>query len=144
MDRNMKRDIILDNYQNPYHRLRHDDEMEYMKVNSRNVSCIDNIDLYIKVKDDRIEDISFDGEACVISTSSTNIMSNLLRNKSVDDAIKIIENYKCMIDEKSYDKNILGEAIVYDDIYKQPARKPCVTIFARGIEKVLNIKKNNV
>ena len=27
---------------------------------------------------------------------------------------------------------------VYDDIYKQPARKTCSTIFLRGMEKIVN------
>ena len=72
MDRDMKREIILDHYQNPNNRVRHDNDDNYKKINSRNVSCIDNIDLYVKMNGDKIEDISFDGEACVISTSSTN------------------------------------------------------------------------
>ena len=100
MDNNLKRSIILDNYQNPINRIRHDNDNNYTKLNTRNVSCIDNLDLYIKIKGDKIEDISFDGEACVISISSTSIMGNLLRGKSIDDAIKLIENYNNMIEEK--------------------------------------------
>ena len=78
------------------------------------------MDLYIKIKDNKIEDISFDGEACVISTSSTNIMADLIKGKSVDEAIEIIRNYDNMIDEAEYDKDMVGDAIVYDDISKQP------------------------
>ena len=48
MDNNLKRSIILDNYKNNTNRKRHDNESEYIKLNSRNASCIDNIDLYIK------------------------------------------------------------------------------------------------
>ena len=72
-----------------------------------------------------------------ISTSSTNILINLIKGKSIEDAIKIIDNYKRMIDEKEYDKDILGEAIVYDDIYKQPARIKCATLSYDGIYKEL-------
>jgi hypothetical protein len=57
----MKRSIILDHYQNPYHRERHDEDSDYIKLNSRNVSCIDNIDLYVKMNGDKIEEICFDG-----------------------------------------------------------------------------------
>ena len=42
-----------------------------------------------------------------------------------------------MIDEKEYNKDILGEAIVYDDIYKQPARIKCATLSYDGIYKEL-------
>ena len=140
MDRELKRSIILDNYQNPYHRLRHDED-DYLKLNSRNVSCIDNIDVYLKIKDGVIEDISFEGEACVISISSTSIMASTLVGKTIDEALKIIENYDDMIEEKEYDKDILGEAVVYDDIAKQPSRKKCATLTWNGVyKKLLSLK----
>ncbi|MBQ6494439.1 MAG: SUF system NifU family Fe-S cluster assembly protein [Bacilli bacterium] len=137
MDKDLKRSIILDNYQDKSNRIRHDNDNNYIKTNTRINTCIDNIDLYIKINNNIIEDISFEGEACVISTSSTNILINLIRGKSIEDAIKIIDNYKKMIDEKEYDKDILGEAIVYDDIYKQPARIKCATLSYDGIYKEL-------
>ena len=49
-----------------------------------------------------------------------------------------------MIEESEYDRELLGEACVYDDIYKQPSRKTCVTLFARGMEKIINDKKDDV
>ena len=141
MDRELKRSIILDNYQNPYHRLRHDED-DYLKLNSRNVSCIDNIDVYLKIKDGVIEDISFEGEACVISISSTSIMASTLVGKTIDEALKIIENYDDMIEEKEYDKDILGEAVVYDDIAKQPSRKKCAMLTWNGVyKKLLSLKE---
>ena len=143
MDRELKRSIILDNYQNPYHRLRHDED-DYLKLNSRNVSCIDNIDVYLKIKDGVIEDISFEGEACVISISSTSIMASTLVGKTIDEALKIIENYDDMIEEKEYDKDILGEAVVYDDIAKQPSRKKCAMLTWNGVyKKLLSLKEGN-
>ncbi len=137
MDSNLKRSIILDNYQNPVNRRKEDNNPNYEKLNTRNVSCIDNIDLYIKIKDNVIEDISFDGEACAISISSTSIMTNILKGKKVEEAIKIIEEYEKMIDEKKYDKDLIKEAIVYEDISKQPARIKCATLTWNGLYKKL-------
>ena len=140
MDSNLKRSIILDNYQNPINKQRKEDNKEYHKINSRNISCIDNLDLYIKIKDGIIEDITFDGEACVISTSSTSIMTNLLKGKTITDAKKIIENFDNMIEEKEFNKELLKEACVYDDIYKQPSRKKCATLswneLYKNLEKI--------
>ncbi len=142
MDRDLKRSIILDNYQNPYHRLRHDGNKDYVKINSRNVSCIDNIDVYIKMNGDLIEDISFEGEACVISISTTSIMASTLVGKTIDEAIKIIQTYDDMIEEKSCDLSILGDAVVYDDIAKQPSRKKCATLTWHGVyQKLLALKE---
>jgi NifU-like protein involved in Fe-S cluster formation len=42
-----------------------------------------------------------------------------------------------MINEQPYDANVLGEAIVYDEIYKQPNRKKCALLPLVGIKKML-------
>ena len=142
MDENMKRSIILDNSQNSINRKRVEDSC-YIKHNSRNVSCIDNIDLYIKVEDNVIKDIKFEGEACVISISSTSIMCSLLKDKTIDEAIEIVKNYNNMIEEKEYDESVLKEAIVFDDIYKQPSRKKCATLSWDGLLEELEKLKNS-
>lgn len=137
MDKETKRSIILDNYQDKSNRIRHDNDDSYCKINTRSNTCIDNLDLYIKFNNNIVEDISFEGEACVISTSSTNILVNLIKGKTVEEAIDIINNYRLMIDEKKYDSSIIEEAIVYDDISKQPARIKCATLSYDGIYKEL-------
>jgi nitrogen fixation protein NifU and related proteins len=142
MDKDLKREIILDNYQNPYNKGLNDTE-GYIKINSQNESCIDNIILMIKIEDNLIKDIRFDGEACAISTSSTSIMIKLLINKTIEEALNIIENYENMINEKEYNKDILEEALVYDEIYKQPNRIKCATLPYRGIKKVLIDQRKN-
>ena len=43
MDKDFKRSIILDNYQNPNNK--HVGGSDYVKINTRNVSCIDNLDI---------------------------------------------------------------------------------------------------
>ena len=143
MDADIKRSIILDNYQDAKNR-GIPSEDGYIKINSNNESCIDNIDIYVKLRDDIIEDIKFEGEACVIAISSTSILSDLLIGKKISEVNEILKNYYNMIEENDYDSDLLGEACVYDDIYKQPSRKTCATLFARGMEKVVSNKKNNV
>jgi len=140
----MKRSIILDNYQDAKNRGVPNNMDGYMKINSNNDSCIDNIDIYVKINNNIIEDIRFEGEACVIAISSTSILSDMLIGKNISEVENILKNYYNMIEEHEYDRELLGEACVYDDIYKQPSRKTCVTLFARGMEKIVSDKKNNV
>ena len=137
MDQNLKRSIILDNYQNPYNK-NVDDVDGYIKINTNNESCIDNLDIYVKLVDNIIEDVKFDGEACVICISSTSIMIQKLIGKTIEEANVIINNYLNMIEEKEYDEELLGELNVYNDLYKNPSRKKCATLSTFGIEKVIN------
>lgn len=135
MDRDTRRAIILDNYQNPNKKCKSGED--YIKINTRNVSCIDNLDIFLKVDEGIISDITFEGEACVISISSTNILINLLIGKTVDDGIEIIDNYLKMINEEDYDKDLLKELVVFDETSKQPSRIKCATLSANGIKKFL-------
>ena len=136
MDSNLKREIILDNYQDPMNRGLIEDDT-YIKVNTNSESCIDNLDYMMKIEDNKIIDIRFDGEACAISTSASSIMIRSLIGKSVNDAKKILENYKNMISEKEYDEELLGELIVYNEISKQPNRINCALLPSVAIDKML-------
>ena len=135
MDKDIKRSIILDNYQNPNNK--RVNGTDYIKINTRNVSCIDNLDIYLKIENDIIKDVSFEGEACVISISSTNILTNLLIGKTKEEGIYLIDNYLKMINEEEYDKEVLKELLVFDDTSKQPSRIKCATLSANGIKKFL-------
>lgn len=136
MDTEIKREIILDNYQNPFNK-DGNDELGYEKVNSNNSSCIDNIDLYVNIIDGIVKDIHFNGEACAISTASTSIMLKNIIGKSVKEAIEYVDNFNNMVEEKEYNESMLNEGIAFDEIYKQQNRKNCVILPYIGIKKIL-------
>jgi nitrogen fixation NifU-like protein len=70
-------------------------------------------------------------------------MIETLIGKTTKEAENILTNFLNMIDEKPYDKEILEEAIVYDDIHKNPNRKKCALLSWWGVEKVLNQLKKS-
>lgn len=136
MEQNLKRSIILEHYQNPRNKCLLNDE-NYKKINMNNESCIDEINIEIKVENNIIEDIHFDGEACAICTSSTSIMIETLIGKTLDEAKIIYENFEKMLAEEPYDDKLLEQANVYEDISKQPNRKKCALLPWWGIRKLL-------
>lgn len=136
MNSNEKRNIILKNYQDNTNRKDIEDK-NYIKINSRNTSCIDNINIYIKFNNNVIEDIKFNGEACVIAISSTVTLINNLIGKTKNEALNIINNYEKMVDGLEYDKELLNELVAFDDISKQPSRKICATLASRKIKELL-------
>ena len=142
MDSNLRREIIMDNYQDPMNRGLIEDD-SYLKVNTNSESCIDNLDYMMKIDNDKIIDIRFDGEACAISTSATSIMIRSLIGKSIEEAKELLINYKNMINEKEYDEELLGELIVYDEIYKQPNRKNCALLPTVAIDKMIGELEEN-
>lgn len=137
MDPILRREIMLDNYEHPMNRGLVEDS-SYMKVNTNNESCIDNLDLMYKIEDGKIVDIRFDGEACAISTSATSIMIKSLIGKNKEEILEILKNYENMIEEKEYDSDILGELIVYNEIYRQPNRKKCALLPFESLKKIID------
>lgn len=136
MDSEVKREIILEHFQNPINK-EVVENVDYKKVNTRNPNCIDNLDIYILFENDCIKDIKFMGEACAISTASTSIMIKNLIGKSIEDAKAYINNFYSMCNEEEYNEDILKEGLAFSDIYKQNNRKNCALLPYKGILKAL-------
>ena len=135
MDPSLKRSIILEHYQNPKNKGLIDDD-SYILVNTNNESCIDEVNLMVKLSDGKIVDARFDGEACAICTSSTSIMIDTIIGKTLDEAIMSNNTNNANLKETMKSKG--EQAIVYDDIYKQANRKKCALLPWWGLEKVVN------
>ena len=136
MDQELRREILLDNYTNPFHK--ETKGVGFLSANGNNVSCIDNINIYVKIENDIIVDAYFDGEACAISTASTSIMLKEIIGKSIDDVKKFIDNFEAMVDEKDYDESIMRESLAFNEIYKQQSRKTCATLPYKALLKIVN------
>lgn len=136
MDTEKKREIIMKHYSNPKNRKLPEEE-GYEKVNTANSSCVDNLDIYVKIENNKIKDITFMGEACAISISSTSIMISSLTGKSIEEAYHYIEQFENMVSESSYDKKLLGDANAYFDIASQGHRKTCALLPYIGMKKIL-------
>jgi len=105
-----------------------------------NPSCGDEIELELKLNSNIIEDIAFTGQGCAISQSSTSIMADVLRGKTINEAKDIIKTFIDMIkretkDEKELEK--LEEAIAFKNVSNMPARVKCALLAWHTIEKIL-------
>ena len=91
MNDELKKEIILEHYSHPsnYEKIIDD---SYVKINTNNESCIDEINLMVKIEDGIVKDIKFDGEACAICTSSTSIMIETLIGKTLEEVEDILVN----------------------------------------------------
>ena len=142
MDENLRREIILDNYEHPFHKDEDFNDDNFIKINTNNESCIDDLDIYFKVDGDVITDCYFKGEACAISTSATSIILKKLIGKSMDEAKDLLINYRNMINEEDYDENLLGELLCYSKIYLQPNRKGCALLPGKAIDRLIERLEN--
>jgi nitrogen fixation NifU-like protein len=139
MDLNtLYRTVIMDNYKNPKNKgLKHTDDFHFVHLN--NPSCGDDMNVEVKVEDGIIKDIRQDGHGCSISMSSASVMTDVLIGHTIDDALKIINDFYEMVKgNDEIDEESLGEAIAYKGVRSFPARIKCATLAWKAIEKAIN------
>jgi nitrogen fixation NifU-like protein len=54
-----------------------------------NPTCGDVMTIYIKVKDDKIQDIKFKTYGCTAAIASTSIATEIVKGKTLDEAMKL-------------------------------------------------------
>ncbi len=136
----MMRAVIMDHYEYPRNKKLKELEGS-LKVHMDSESCIDDIYIEALIKDGIVKDVCFDGIGCTISTASTSIMTELLKDKTIEEAEKIISNYLKMINMEEYDEDLLEEAVVFKNTGRQANRIKCATIGWNGMQELLNQAK---
>ncbi len=131
-------DIIMEHSMNSYNK-KELESPDYCEM-GHNPNCGDEIKLEVKMDGDVIEDLAFSGYGCAISQSSTSIMIDVLRGKTVKEAKKIIETFIEMIKREITDENdlkILEDAIAFKNIANMPARVKCALLAWHTMEDIL-------
>jgi nitrogen fixation NifU-like protein len=75
------REIILDHYRNPRNKGRISDAD--VSFHDSNPLCGDEIDIHLKVEDNIVKDIKFEGRGCAISQASASMLTEMVMNKSL-------------------------------------------------------------
>ena len=131
--------VIIENTKEKEHKK----EIEGIVKEGVNPSCGDELKIFVKMNEDNtiIEEISFTGRGCAISEASANIMAEILKGKTKEDAKKIITTFFDMIklnetdDEKLME--ILGDAYAFKNISYMPSRVKCAFLSWKTLEKIL-------
>ncbi len=141
-DKDMLRQIIISHYDKPNNKIEDTESLQgYIIFHNKSASCIDDIKVYVKLNDDKIEDAKFSGIGCAISTASTDILCDELKNKTLSQANNIFDNYKKMIDGQSFDIDLLGELVAFSNIHTQQNRIKCSLIGLDALIQALDNKK---
>ena len=136
----MMRAVIMDHYEYPRNK-KLKGEAGYLKVHMDSESCIDDIYIEALIENGVIKDVCFDGIGCTISTASTSIMSELMKDKTIEEAQEIINNYLKMINMEEFDEDLLEEAVVFRNTGRQANRIKCATIGWNGMQELIDMSK---
>ena len=95
-----------------------------------NPLCGDRFTVYLKLNADVVEDLSFQGTGCAISTSSASLMTQALKGKTRAEAEKLFRSFHELLtkDGVHADDEHLGKLIVFSGVRKFPVRVKCATL----------------
>lgn len=105
-----------------------------------NPLCGDKVTLHVKLAGDRIEDVSFEGSGCAISTASASLLTDTLMGKTVAEADALFEKFHNLVTGKSpADKahDDLGKLKVFSGVAEFPMRVKCATLVWHTLRSAL-------
>lgn len=122
-------EIILDHYRTPHGAgLRDPFEGESHHVNP---TCGDEITLRVHLAGGVIDDVSYDAAGCSISQASASVLYDLLRGKTVDEALAINDEFVHLLTSRGTvepNEDVLEDGIAFAGVAKFPARVKCALL----------------
>ena len=125
----------MDHYKNPKNKgLINDDN--YLTVHLNNPTCGDDIIVQLLIKDEQVADLRHLGKGCSICCAAASVASELLKGKSVKEALELTQTYYDLLTGNTIkDKSVLEDALAFEGVGQFPARIKCATLAFKAYEK---------
>jgi nitrogen fixation NifU-like protein len=106
-----------------------------------NPSCGDELTFFVRLADDgTIEEASYQGHGCAISQASADMMSDLMVDKTPEEARDLCRLFMQMVRGEETDEERIGQledAAMLRDISHMPARVKCAELAWRTLDEML-------
>jgi nitrogen fixation NifU-like protein len=103
-----------------------------------NPLCGDKLKLFLKVENDIVKDVSFVGSGCAISTASASLMTESLKGKTREQALKLLDRFHDLLTTDTPVTKELGKLVVFCGVRDYPARVKCATLAWHTLKTALN------
>ena len=139
------REVILDHYRNPRNR----NKIEHANAHAEgnNPLCGDELTLDLWLEDNRVAEVAIVGQGCSISQASASMMSQAIKDKTLDEVQDLIARFKAMMDietaptEAGLDPDrpgaALGDLEALQGVRKFPVRIKCANLAWTTLEEAL-------
>lgn len=137
------REVILDHYRSPRNKGKLDDATVVVEL--KNPVCGDEITLYLKLAGGVVEAVSFEGRGCSISQASASMMTQIVRGKTLAEALDLVERFKGMVrGELSAAEVDLGDLEALQGVSKFPVRVKCAVLAWEALKRGLESEEGRV
>jgi nitrogen fixation protein NifU and related proteins len=111
-----------------------------------NPLCGDKVNVYVKLQDGRLADVSFEGSGCAISTASASIMTEVVKGKTVEETQALFEGFHHLVTtgDASSPGVQLGKLAVFSNVSDFPVRVKCATLVWHTLRSALEAEQGVV
>jgi nitrogen fixation NifU-like protein len=140
--RELYQEVILDHNKHPRnYRVMPDANR---KVEGYNPLCGDHYTIFLKLNNDIIEDVSFEGAGCAISKASASVMSSIVKGKTKKDAEELFKKFHRLVTGEMNGHNdleTLGKLAAFSGVSEFPARVKCASLAWHTLHAALESKE---
>jgi nitrogen fixation NifU-like protein len=144
--RDLYQEVVFDHNRNPRNFRVMEDANR--KIEGFNPLCGDKITLYVKVNDDGvIEDLSFQGSGCAISTASASLMTEIVKGQTEEEAQHLFDIFHRITtgkNEEAVNLEAIGKLAVLAGVRAYPARVKCATLAWHSLQAALKNEADTV
>jgi nitrogen fixation protein NifU and related proteins len=120
-------EVILDHNRQPRNFRRMEGASHYAE--GYNPLCGDRVTVFLKIADDRIADIAFEGSGCAISKASASLMTDRLKGSTVAEARTLFDRFHRMVTTPANQEvEELGKLSALAGVREFPVRVKCASL----------------
>lgn len=133
--RELYQEVIFDHNRKPRN-FAHMPEATH-KADGHNPLCGDQLRVYVLLKDNVIEKISFIGQGCAISKASASLMTEACMGKTIAEAEALFKDMHAMLTGEHPDRD-LGKLEVLSGVKEFPARVKCASLAWHTLDNAIH------
>ena len=131
-------EIILDHYRSPRNRAPELENAD-VHVHHSNPLCGDELDLRLRVADDKVDGLAYDGDGCSISMASASAMSEAVVGRTLSDADDLAEVFRLMMHGEGLKReDDLLDGVAFQGVAKFPVRVKCALLAWMALKDALS------
>jgi nitrogen fixation NifU-like protein len=143
--RELYQQVILDHHKKPHNYRKPADANRH--ADGFNPLCGDKVSVFVRIEDGVIQDISFQGSGCAISTASASLMTDALKGRSAAEAMEIFGRFHDLVTGKTPTDSVesdLGKLAALSGVREYPVRVKCATLAWHTMRAALEGRQETV
>ncbi len=137
--RDLYQEVILDHNKRPRNFRAMPDASAHAA--GHNPLCGDRVTVYVRIEDERIADVSFEGSGCAISRASASLMTDSVKGGTVADADALFHAFQTLMTAgpaSTPDHGDIGKLEVLAGVRDYPSRIKCATLAWHALQAAMH------